>query len=348
MSGRAPITLQGCILMPTRLLTDRWLSPVPFFSVILGLGFQLVMWVVALPCSGQEWYPGEPPELGQMTSETESPFPADERDRQILGIAEKVTCKINSATWADLDCDALDNPGWDEVGNRQWSVSGTGEVNPTVAGTYDECTLTTYAIPTQAVTVTVTVWDSGNMGVDGPISRSRSFQVIPPSALSAEFLANEDAIGDTEGTPKQYIGACAYFKMTMGPNSVSFHSAMMQERLQAREWTWPDQTQESLPGKTLSIPALMWDNTAVDRVGLYGVSKEVLNNGNEYQDYTCSGRVFLDYFHDDLGWTEWYDGVYHNTVFQGQDLKAYIRYEADNVESSTPPMGPRKEWYEFP
>ncbi|MDH4241839.1 MAG: hypothetical protein OEW48_19945 [Phycisphaerae bacterium] len=266
--------------------------------------FILFMFIIGAIAIGETIYEqNTESSIGDMTSETVATTPAN-RSRTTIGIGEEVVCRIDSNSWADTDCEKVDDGPWTEVndtiGDRVWACSSGGTINPSGVTSSNTTTLTADKSPDICV-VGVDVYDSEDKFDDDAIWKSITFDIIAPD--SSTYVKNSDSptwTAWTSGTKN--LGARTLYDVTEGPTTVSFYNVEFREHFTGETDTWPKTTTWNAPSADIYFGVNQANqSTDEQKTGLYDSNN--LYTGTEWQNFSPSFSIYLQYKNQAGVWT---------------------------------------------
>lgn len=279
--------------------------------------FILFMFIIGAIAIGETIYEqNTESSIGDMTSETVATTPAN-RSRTTIGIGEEVVCRIDSNSWADTDCEKVDDGPWTEVndtiGDRVWACSSGGTINPSGVTSSNTTTLTADKSPDICV-VGVDVYDSEDKFDDDAIWKSITFDIIAPDGQNTAFKADHKSGEDPNGTR---VGAYSTFDATVTPTTVSFYNAELGENIPFQTDNWPsgpNTTWGPYNGRSgdpdynaMCDISVGYDNMWVDHRDKRNIQRSQLDGLNGLH---VINRIFqMEYQNESGNWITFYDGL---------------------------------------
>lgn len=200
--------------------------------------------VLGRPCTARagDWEPGPDPKYtGDVTTQTDVELPKD-RARKTIGIGEKVTCSIDPAKFADVDCKTENGKvvnGNDELGKVVWSTDG--QLLPLKDATGNSATVEARQDKAGPGTATAEISDAGKLAQDNKtVKKSAAFDVVVPASLSIVKVLDDGGVD--KGNVEIYAGGA--FDYLIAPTTVNFVNATIYEDVDVTRWTWPDGTKD--------------------------------------------------------------------------------------------------------
>jgi len=293
-----------------------------------------------------DWEADEAPYIGEMTSETEIPLNDDKPQgtpdtRTTIGIAEKVTCSIDEATFLDKDCNLTTQQiDCDTIGTRTWSKTGTQAANCTLSDPVDDSVVLTASESAGAVTVKVIVKDSQTRpNASEQTERTKQFTILAPNGEDAEpdqeqgwnFVAGNDRVGAQ--------GEWAYRVL---PDTVSFKHAKFKWVREAQVFDkWPNGGNHTIAADTGNSMVnkynyFCFEGEAPDHFKWHEDEggprpKAILMSGGQYQNYTYTVHIKAKYQNAADQWVEYKDRTL-SVEYQASNLKCRLKFLDESAE----------------
>lgn len=139
-----------------------------------------------------------------------------------------------------VDDYGMERPVYDQIGQVVWTACpGRGEFWPPVGAT--TMFIAGFLEFDDSEEIMVEIWDSRQMGLDGPLHRVLNLSVKVPTANVPYWYGPDEKLG-TDGPPDNSMGVGTTFAFQVQPNTVNFYGIRILETRAEQSWPWPNKT----------------------------------------------------------------------------------------------------------
>jgi hypothetical protein len=234
---------------------------------------------------------------------------------------------------------------YDNIGEIQWHLYGDGEISgDTGSGIYYYAPLSS---TNTIATITATVHDSGQLGVDVALTKSVQFNIRIPTGSDAYWLY-DIPLGPSGSN---YIGGSSVFQPVITPTTVNFSNVLFRENIPEQTFPWPDRihtyTRSSddtdyfgvVDSYVYALDLVMPNVVGSDTVGDPLTPIDYLWNGSAYQDCTFDVLVPLEFQDENGNWVP-FTTEHHVRMYSGATQSLQVEYDASDGGDAGDDMGP--------
>lgn len=198
-------------------------------------------------------------------------------------------------------------------------------------------------------TITAIVHDSGQLGLDNPITKTVTFDIKIPSGTEI-FWLYDMPLDPSHGN--NYIGGYSVFLPIILPDTVNFYNVSFRENIQEQNFPWPDgihtytRTQNdtnyfSVHNEYVDALNLVLPNiNPPDTIGDYYFDINYLKQGGVFHNCTFDVLIPLEFWAGDVGFWIEFEVEHHKRIYSGSTQSLHIVDEGSFGSDYGDEMGP--------